>query len=704
MIKKILVFCFVSCLIIHNCFANDDFGRIQVVQVFKSLYKTHTNPPPLNSDFSKAVYDKIIDDLDPSHIYFTIESLETISAYRNSLDKEINGTSWTFFGKLVSIYKTQLEETDSILNIVLSHPISVQKGSTITLPHLPTFHPTNFSDKKNYLTSYYKNRMMRMAYFEKPDDSIKDPLLDKTFETRIREELLQDERAELKELLGTQEEIQKYVLDKFCNSIAKCFDPHSDFMPPAAREKFIQEVSAEQFTFGIELEINEKDEFVISGLLAGGPAWETGEIQKGDVVVEIKHGNKKTVDLESSEISDIYDLMDKIDDEDLYIKVRKTDGKVVNVELNKKVVADEESIVKSFILKGENRIGFISLPAFYSDFSGNGGKTCSNDVAKEIWKLKKDSIDGLMIDLRYNGGGSVTEAVDMTGIFINEGVVCSEKKGNNKPILHKDPNRGTSYDGPLLFLVNGQSASAAELLPGALQDYNRAIIVGGQTYGKATAQVVIPADTNQIEKALLGMKTEDKPKNGFIKVTIGRIYLPTGRTIQCSGVIPDIILPDLYDSLNIREKDQPYCIQPDSIKKALYFSPLDELPIKQISERSKLRVEKNIKFNNNQKFSGYYHSINESSRNIPLDWAPYVKLKKSDKTIFTFLNLSGESDSLNIFVPENISYDKDRVNTTEERKESNEEWFETLRSDIYINESYLILKDYLEILNSKTNK
>ena len=237
---------------------------------------------------------------------------------------------------------------------------------------------------------------------------------------------------------------------------------------------------------------------------------------------------------------------------------------------------DDEDKVKGFILRGAQTVGYISLPAFYEDWEDSRGvKGCANDVATEVIKLKKENISGLILDLRYNGGGSVQEAVELAGIFIDAGPVAQIKTRDAKVITLKDVNRGTVYDGPLLLLVNGSSASASEMVAGTLQDYNRALIVGSPTYGKATAQVVLPMDT-AIDLNTYNGKAQ---ASSYIKMTIEKLYRITGNTAQRTGVQPDVTLPDPPDALTQREADEKFALPAITIEANKYYKPLAPLPI-----------------------------------------------------------------------------------------------------------------------------
>jgi len=285
----------------------------------------------------------------------------------------------------------------------------------------------------------------------------------------------------------------------------------------------------------------------------------------------------------------------------LTLTLKKTDGTTRKVTLQREQSAtdDDNGRVRSFILKGAHRIGFISLPAFYTDWNGEegGSNGCADDVAKEIIKLKRENIEGLILDLRYNGGGSMLEAIALAGIFIDFGPVGMTKDKEGKVYTMKDVNRGSVYDGPLILLINGFTASASEMLAGTLQDYHRALIMGSPSFGKATAQVVLPLDTLFDEQHMEKMKTADN----FLKVTIDRLYRVNGTSAQQTGVIPDIFLPDFTETQSEREKSLPFSLPNMTTEANKYYHPYPPISVEPLKSFSKSYMDTSrffISFNN----------------------------------------------------------------------------------------------------------
>jgi carboxyl-terminal processing protease len=345
------------------------------------------------------------------------------------------------------------------------------------------------------------------------------------------------------------------------------------------------------------------------------------------------------------------------------------------------------------VLEGKRRIGYISLPDFYSAWGDAEGGKSAGDVAAEILKLKKQNIDGLILDVRFNGGGSLAEAVNMTGIFIEAGPVGIERVKGQEAFTIKDQNRGTVYDGPLTILINSMSASASEFLAAALQDYRRAIIVGSNTFGKGTAQEMFSLRPGKPDVDFANLSASGW---GFVKVTTGKTYRINGKAIQRRGVVPDISLPDLSDTFGYRESDQDYALRSDSVNKKTYWTPLAKLPLAALAERSKDRVSGHAGF---KAITNYTQSVaarineetardwNEAKKNMDLQDKLHLNLKSAVATA---------TESFEVKTHE---FGKPRMEVDDYVDMVNKAWIKNLSHDISLEEAFNITCDYIDILN-----
>lgn len=509
-------------------------------------------------------------------------------------------------------------------------------------------------------------------------------------ESTVRQQQKKVELGYLQNLIADPATFISEQNDAYLTSIAWRYDPHTEYMNLHEKNEFETEMSASEYTVGCDLTENEKGEKVIGYLQPGSSAWVSGKLHKDDVLLKIKINNIET-DAEDASLEELEAMLSGSSQDEVEITVRTKAGVVNTVKLNKDKISDEENVVKSYVVHGNKNIGYINLPGFYSretdkedavaNFNG-----CANDVSKEIVKLKKDTIAGLIIDLRSNGGGSMWEAMQLAGIFIDIGPVASVKDRDGKIHFLKDPNRGTIYDGPLMILVNGASASASEFTSAALQDYNRALIVGGTTYGKGTAQIVMPLDT--------GIISSNRKYEDFVKVTEEKFYRINGSTTQWQGVIPDISLPDLYDNDNYKEKANKSALQPDQSKAGMYH-PLPSLPIEELKIKSAQRVSNNTYYNEIKEFNKWVRS-NYNGRTIPLQWPTYIVHYKEITDKFSQLSDDETKKGSVSLVITNNSFDKETVVTSSQKsKEINDTYLKYLKTDRTLEEGYLIMMDWI---------
>ena len=354
--------------------------------------------------------------------------------------------------------------------------------------------------------------------------------------------------------------------------------------------------------------------------------------------------------------------------------------------MTKEKLEVEENIINSFVLAGDKKVGYLALPGFYTDWNDNNPLGCANDMAKEILKLKKERVEGLILDLRFNGGGSTAETLNLAGIFIDQGPLGLMANREEKPLILKDMNRGTIYDGPLLVLVNGLSASASELIAAALQDYNRAIIVGSPTFGKASAQEIVALDSGP------GHYGNRKNSQHYVKITTGKLYRITGATHQGQGVVPDIRLPDILDYFPYRESTYTTALAADAIQKKVYYTPLPPLKLKEVSLRSQARVTTNPEFVNITTTSEELKQIAENGETVKLDIHSFLEdsKKASPDTLESKKKISS-------FTIANTILSQEVMQMDQQKKLMNDKLIENLSHDIYLEEAFYILQDLISI-------
>ena len=678
-----------------NAVHSQGSSQQQAKALVQTIQQKHYGPRTIDDGFSQLLFDQFFGSLDPGKLFFTTVDLNTLSSFRKLLDDELNGNSWVFISKVIPLYKSRLMQTDSIINELTVKPFDFSTNEFFSMV-IDTSWAANEKEKRNkwYLALKYEilDGLADIASIQFSQSAAinKKDILSK--ETPVRLMIKSRHLRQIKSILQTADGLENYVQTVYLDAIATTFDPHTNYFPETEKQNFESSLSKDGYYFGFALGENEKGEPAIMHLYPGGPAWKTGELNQDDVLLQMKWEGKEPIDLVGAEAAEVSSLLDASNNELLYLTIKKTNGQIKTVQLKKeKMEGGDEDIVKSFLLNGSRKIGYISLPGFYTEWENEGGSSCANDVAKEIVKLKKENINGLILDLRFNGGGSIFEALDMAGIFIEEGPLCLAKGKDGKIVTLKDPNRGTIYDGPLLVLVNGQSASASELVAAVLQDYNRAFIAGTATFGKATMQQIFPLQTGST------VITNEK---GYAKVTTGKLYRVTGRAAQKAGVIPDMVIPDIFDGLTYREKDMMAALVEDTVKRNSYYKPLNPLPVSIIGVKSiqRINTDKNFK----QILALQKIITEESSHSAPvsLKWDEIEKQLKED-VLKEMQKPGGEEIKISSYKAENHAYDKKRIGTDEFFSIINSRWLQKLDQDFILEESFRILIDYISITNIK---
>ncbi len=590
-----------------------------------TIQKNHISPVAINDSFSTRVFDNMLAKIDKDKIYFTRQDIEKLSVWRLKIDDEITGKSWGFVTTLTAAYRQSILRADSLVQKILQQPFSFNKATFFNRKNELSYAENNSVSSARW-TDFLRNNLLENIYDALDTDSIEpskssfekqEPVERKMIAADFKEstnEILQD-------LKGFESELETLYL----NAIATSFDPHTAFFPAEEKKEFEESLSDQQMKYGFALQQVDNGELAVASLIPGSPAWNSSSIHVNDKVLSFKDANGKTILVKDATRSQ---LDAAFENPKLELTVQSADGKTSVVPLRKELIANEDNIVKGYILEQTSKkIGFIALPSFYTSWNDNNGSSCANDIAKEIVKLKKDGIEALILDLRYNGGGSVQEALELAGIFIDAGPLVLVKEKSGKTSVLKDPARGTIFDGPLGIIINGQSASASELVAGTLQDYHRAVIIGNNSFGKATMQAVLPMDSLLNPEKMTGNEKINE-ENGFAKITLGKLYRINGKTNQLNGVLPDIILPTVYDGPDYTERSMPFALPADTVMKNVTYTLLKALPLTQLAAASKQRMDTSVYFHQTKKI---ITNITSAVEMVPQQWEPYVQWRRQQE-------------------------------------------------------------------------
>lgn len=656
--------------------------------------KHHYQPVPPGSELAQRTYQLFLQSLDPHGLYFIAEDTSILAlCQKNLLGITIEPNCDASFKKICDLYLTRLKEADSLIDSLLQHPLDFTKNDSIYFDDNEKMYFAN--DKATLRKGWNKwIKYHALLYLFSPDSASDRPFSRSskvllTREPEIRNKIKVMEKRYIKRILNHPEGYENYIALLLLNAEASSFDPHSSYFSPAEKRDFESSLSTDAPSYGFETEDKPNGTVQISRLVPGGPAWKSNELHKGDVLVQVQWAGGEIVNLSYSDKDEVDEIIQSSQRDRMDLTVKKPNGQLKTVRLIKKVLKTEDNLIKSFVLKGEKTIGYISLPGFYTEWENQDPTGCSNDVAKEIIKLKQDNIEGIIIDLRNNGGGAMNEAIALAGTFIEGGTLCILSEKDKKLTLLKDMSLGTVYDGPLVIMVNGFSASASEIMAASLQDYHRALIVGSTTFGKATGQTILPMDT--LPRSL---DQRDKGNEGFVKLTVSKFYRLNGVSYQQKGVVPDVSLPAYFDGSAYQEASQPYAFASDSVSRKVKYTPYPALPVIALSEKSKARINANERFNTITTTLDSLRSVMKRLKAVPLSMELF---RKKEARIFDAMQLL-EKETVKpstVYKIVNVKFDQLLINLSDYKKEVNDILVKNLQNDIYIEETYHIINDLI---------
>jgi carboxyl-terminal processing protease len=665
------------------CSDDKDKYKLQMASVLLSLNKNQYDPPKIDDQFSEKVYGLYLGQLDYSKKFLIREDSLLLASYKIKIDDELNGAPFDFFEKSNDIYEKRLQWVASFYKDYLASPYDFTNNEIIQIDAEKRPFAKDESEMKEQWRKYLKYQVMvnlqiKLAAEEKGDTSSTRKSFD-VLEKEARAKVQKEHEDMFRRL---QRETKDERFADFANAVVHVFDPHSDFFPPKDKENFDIRMSGK--LEGIGATLQEKDGYIkVMSIVPGSPSYKQGELKPEDFILKVGQEDEEPVDIVDMRLDNAVQLIRGKKGTTVKLTIKKPDGNIHVIAIVRDVVVMEESYAKSVIIldeKNKQRIGFISLPSFYADFNNRNGRTCSDDVKKELLKLKEDKVDGVVLDLRNNGGGSLSDVIKMGGFFIAEGPIVQIKGTESIPSILGDEDPSVVYDGPLVILVNQFSASASEILAAAMQDYRRAIIIGSNaSFGKGTVQrfYELPAPKG----------TEDL---GSIKITTQKFYRINGGSTQLKGVIPDIILPDLYRYLNIGEKEMKYAMPWDKIQATSYTEwNKKSLPVKSVQVKSKARIDKNETFQQIDK-NAHYLKHKQEHTNYPLNLKTYqaelqTNKKEEDRMSQANKEIAGWDFTA---VKADVPLLTDTVKTSR-----NKEFIKMLKKDIYLYEAVQVIKD-----------
>lgn len=662
-----------------------------ILQGVKSL---HFQPKAVDNTFSKQVYDLYLKDIDGGKRFLTQADVDQLRPFEDKLDDQALAGTFQFFDISVALLDQSLTKTQGWYREILAAPLDFSKNETLEADGKKLDWAKNDAELRTRWERWMKYEVLSRV----TEEQDKQEKADFKGEKKDFATLEADQR---KKVLDTYDKWYKRMqkldrtkrMETYLNAVTNVFDPHTGYYSPKEKQNFDIQMSGKLEGIGARLQ-SDGEKTSVTEIVPGGPAWKEGTLQAKDVILKVAQGtsDSEAIDIMGWDIDDVVSKVRGAKGTRVTLTVQKPDGTEKMITITRDVVLMEEGFAKSLLLQANDnadKVGFIYLPKFYADFTPQGMTSCAADVAKEVEKLKRENVKGIILDLRNNGGGSLRDVVQMSGLFVEDGPMVQVKNRTRKPdVMEDNDNNSVAWSGPFIVMVNGFSASASEILAAAMQDYKRAVIVGSaSSYGKGTVQRFLDLDNATGDDAV-------KPL-GEMKLTIQKFYRVTGKTTQLDGVVPDIVLPDFYNMVDLGERENDYPLESTTIEPVPFNQNAYHIAdLGQLKNNSEARVKADATF----------QKINENAKRLkrqkdqsqyPLQAAKYREWnKKQDEEAAQYENMFKPIEG---FMAINLAADLPQIQSDTSRLARNEDWLKDKKKDIQLYEAFNIMQDMIKI-------
>ncbi|MFL2620351.1 MAG: carboxy terminal-processing peptidase [Flavobacteriaceae bacterium] len=677
-------------------FDTSDKDNLVIQLITYVLDQAHYLDKEINDEFSEKVFNTFLENLDPFKRYFYSSDIEDFSAYKYSIDDAFKNPNLEFFDLVYERYSKRMSESEEIFKEILSQPFDFSKDEVCECD----FEVLDYVKTKDELYDRWR-KLLKIYVIENYHDEIKLDLKkqeeDIEFNPRTLAEIEKETRDALSVTMNdnyrfiTQEIQRGDWLSVYINSFVSQYDPNTSYLDPESKDRFDVDMSGNYAGIGARLQ-KKIDKVEITEVISGGPAWRDNILEKGDAILKVRQDDEnEAVSILEMRLSEAVKLIKGDKGTKVHLTIKKVDGSINEVTVKRDIVLLEETYIKSSIVeKGDNFYGVINIPKFYIDFDNQSNRDAAKDLRTEISRLKEEGVKGLVIDLRNNGGGALKTVVDMAGMFIKSGPVVQVKYFDKEKQVLSDRDRSILWTGPLVILVNEGSASASEILAAAMQDYKRAIIIGGnQTWGKGTVQNVFP-----LNRMVRGNTNGDL---GALRYTTQKYYRINGGSVQLEGVKSDINVPYRYKYLDFGEKDSENPLQWDEIDDVDYTKWQSNFDFEEAIEKSKIRMTDNEYLNLVEENAKWIKSIRDD-KVINLNYEKFKEeLENNSLKTEKFKSLNDYSLDYKF---QSLPYELDLIKKDSVLGIKRERWHKSLNKDFYIDEALNVLSDlrfsYLE--------
>ena len=680
-----LVFCF-------NAPKNDDEKMSTImISVKNTLSYLHYAPKPINDAYSKEVYKHYFEMVDPAKRYFLKSDMAEFAQHETKLDDYLNQGDLRFYKLTVDRLYQRVDELDKITQDILAKPIDLNEDETLILEPKAKQHPANTAEMakewKKYIKYNILQEMESLTAKEEAQREKKDSVQRHKLQDTIKLEVL---TADEKRTKATQE-VKELITDTFrrfkkrskkdwftvyMNAYTEVFDPHTNYYSPKNKEEFDSQFKGK--IIGIGAVIQEKKGYLYLGpLTIGAPAWKSKQLSEGDKILKVKSKpGEDAVNVVGMLVDEAVRLIRGKEGTKVTLTVEKKDKTVREVTMTREEVAIEDTFARSLVVNAPDgkKYGFIHLPSFNADFEDAKGRNASDDIKNEIVKLKTQNVQGIILDLRNNGGGSLTEVGDIMGLFMDTGAYVQVKEGTGKIQTLRNKNSTPIWTGPVIIMQNELSASASEILAGAMQDYGRGVVLGSpQSFGKGTVQTFV--DLNRF------LNTTDD--FGSLKLTIQKFYRVSGESTQRKGIQSDIRMKDFFTYSEIGERYDDHALAWDKIPAADY-RPVNYFAVQALQKSSEARLENNRTYQLIQESAQWKENL-DKEESIPLNQAKFnevMKTRKEQLKKYKVLQKFNNGLSFTLNPDEVIREKKD-----EAFRKKTQNWTKNLQRDLYLQEA-----------------
>ena len=714
-----LMLAFASCSFTKKTFEDPDKDKLLMQLITYVLEEGHFSPKELNDEFSNQVFAAYLDQLDPFKRYFYAADIKEFEVYKDQIDDQLKTYDLAFFNLTHERLLKRIEESQMIYKEVLAKPFDYNIDEDINTEYKKLAYVKSknemrdrwrtqlkFSTIANYddLISQQENtfstkkKVQKMTYDEDglpnteidEDKVVKEPTA--SVELKEKKSLPELEAESRKTTLSSLNELYDYINERnredwfavYLNAIVAEFDPHTFYYAPEDKERFDVAMSGKFEGIGARLQ-KKMDVVTIMEIISGGPAWKQNKMEAGDQILKVQQEDgEPAVSIVGMRLEDAVKLIKGPKGTKVILTLKKVDGSIEDLTIARDIVELEEVYAKSStVTKDNKKFGVINLPGFYVSMDDYNKRNAATDVKLEIERLKKEGIEGLVLDLRNNGGGSLQTVIDMAGLFIKEGPIVQVKTtGGQKEVL-RDKDKSIAWDGPLVILVNENSASASEILAAAMQDYKRALVIGSkQTFGKGTVQTVL--DLNRM------VRNNTSGDMGALKYTIQKYYRINGGSTQLEGVKSDVVVPDRYSYIALGEKNQDNPLAYDKIDATNYNVWENNTGFQKAIDNSNARISKNEQLKLIDENAKWIKRIRDKEE-YSLKYDTYkAALKLNEDEAKQFEKLSDYKTNLTF---KSLPYENELMVGDSILTQKRDRWHKALSKDVYIEEALSLLND-----------